>query len=88
MNMADEENKRWRTYVTSSVGTDGVGTYTMMGSIVTLDGQDYVLVGESLQTTSGWHSSEADALRDAAGRVAEIHGAISQQLSRLLRGER
>ncbi len=86
--MVDEESKRWRTYVTSSVGTDGVGTYTMVGSIVTLDGQDYVLVGESLQTTSGWHTTEAAAIRDAAGRVAEIHGAISLQLSRLLRGER
>jgi hypothetical protein len=86
--MGDEEDKRWRTYVTSHADALGVGMYTLIGSIVTLDGQDYVRVGESLQTPAGWHTSEAAALRDAAARVAEIHGAISQQLSRLLRGER
>jgi hypothetical protein len=86
--VSDEANKRWRTYVTEHVGADGVGTYTMVGTVETHGGQDYVRVGDSLQTPRGWHASEADAIRDAAGRVAEIHGAISQQLSRLLRGER
>jgi hypothetical protein len=86
--MGDEEDKRWRTYVTSHADVLGVGTYTLIGSIVTLDGQDYVRVGESLQTPAGWHTSEAAALRDAAARVAEIHAAIGAQLARLLKGER
>jgi hypothetical protein len=83
-----DSNKRWKTFVTSSVDAAGVATYTLTGTVVVLDGQDYVRVGDSLQTPRGWHASEAEAIRDAAGRVAEIHAAISAQLSRLLRGER
>jgi hypothetical protein len=83
-----DSNKRWRVTVTDTVDAAGVATYTLTGTVVVLDGQDYVRVGDSLQTPRGWHASEAEAIRDAAGRVAEIHAAISQQLSRLLRGER
>jgi hypothetical protein len=94
--MSDDSNKRWKTCVTNSCDAAGVTTYTLVGTVVKLDGQDYVRVGESLHalpypqlvTPAGWHATEAAALRDAAARVAEIHAAIGAQLARLLRGER
>ncbi len=86
--MEGDSNKRWKTFVTSSCDSAGVATYTLTGTVVVLDGQDYVRVGESLQTPTGWHASEAEAIRDAAARVAEIHAAVGAQLARLLRGER
>jgi hypothetical protein len=83
-----DTKKRWRVTVTDTVDAAGVATYTLTGTLETLDGQDYVRVGDSLQTPRGWHASEADAIRDAAARVAEIHAAVGAQLARLLRGER
>ncbi len=86
--MEVDTKKRWRVTVTDTVDAAGVATYTLTGTLETLDGQDYVRVGDSLQTPRGWHASEADAIRDAAARVAEIHAAVGAQLARLLRGER
>jgi len=86
--MSDDSNKRWKTSVTISCDAAGVTTYTMVGTAVTLDGQEYVRSGESLLSPAAWHTTEAAALRDAACRVAEIHAAIGAQLARLLRGER
>jgi hypothetical protein len=83
-----DTKKRWRVTVTDTLDAAGVATYTLTGTLEKLEGQDYVRVGDSLQTPRGWHLSEAEAIREAAGRVAEIHAAISAQLSRLLRGER
>jgi hypothetical protein len=80
--------KRWKTCVTNSCDAAGVATYTLTGTVVILDGQAFVRVGESLATPTGWHASEAASLRDAAARVAEIHAAVGAQLARLLRGER
>ena len=87
-NVSDEANKRWKTAVTNTADGAGVVTYTLIGHLVKHYGRDYVQVGSTLQPADGWHTNEADALRDAAPRVAEIHAAIGAQLARLLRGER
>ncbi len=84
----DEANRRWRVCLSNSVNDSGVELYMLPGVEEPHDGRPWVRYGGHMEPADGWHTSEAAALRDAAGRVAEIHAAIGAQLARLLRGER
>lgn len=87
--VSEECKKRYRVTVTNQLYDGGVSTYMNIGIAREIDGGCRYYVANSagyLEPADGWHTSEAAALRDAAGRVAEIHGAISAQLARLLRG--
>jgi len=86
--VSNGSNKRWKTYVTNMADSLGVCIYTTTGTAVEIDGMQLVCLGNGFHKADGWHKSEAESLRDAASRVAEIHAAIGAQLARLLRGER
>lgn len=76
----------YQVMVTEMVGSEGLGTITMVGQLEELGGQTFVRYCHTLRSPEGWYVDRAEAERDAADVIEARAARLLAQATRL-RGE-
>lgn len=73
----------YQVMVTEVIGSEGLGTFTLVGQLEELGGQTFVRYLDTLRSPEGWYVDRVEAERDAADAIEARAARLMAQATRL-----